>query len=103
MARVVPSNVVAFIRQAFSGLENDPLGQSLTLESSHAPVVGALVAMIDEVPQELLALIQPQEYVEFLASVAVLRTALANWSYGTHSAWQARITRLYGFREHPVV
>jgi hypothetical protein len=102
MARVVPSHVVEFINRSFTGFMTDASGQNMTLESSHATVVGPLIAMVDALPPELLAQVQPSDYMAFLASVAAMRTALENWSFGTHSAWQARLKPLPGFREHPV-
>jgi hypothetical protein len=74
----------------------------MSLESTHAPEVGALLALLDAVPQELLSLMPSSEYAAFLASLAALRTGLDSWRFGSHPAYQARIGVLPAYGRHPI-
>jgi hypothetical protein len=102
MPRVVPSEIVRYIEATVPKLADEPRGHFLALESGHAPFVAGLVDMLRALPPELLALIEPGEYTAFVASQSALKAALNNWSFGTHQAWQARVTIFPAFNRHPV-
>jgi hypothetical protein len=77
MPRVVPSQVVATIDQLFPFAAN-PAGAGVQLFEGHAAHVAALLALVDQIPPELIALDAPH-FTELTLSLAVMRNALDMW------------------------
>jgi len=76
MARVVPSQIVAFIDQNLSEL------QSGRLIVTHASVAGltAIAHLIDELPTELLT-ISGRDYSDLVHAVETIRNSVAFWQH----------------------
>ncbi len=102
MPLLTPSLIVRYIEASFPGVMAEPSLRSAALEAGHAMLVGPLVAQLDTLDQRHLALVEPDEYSAYIAAVAAMRTALNNWSFGTHHAWQARLVELKAYRRHPI-
>jgi len=77
MGRVVPSQVVAAIDQIFPFAAAPP-AQGVTLYDGHASSIAAVVALTEEIPEELFALDLP-DYVQLVLSLAVMRNAVDMW------------------------
>lgn len=75
MARVVPSQVVELIDKLFSSANFE---KKFCLDYSHTPQVAAIVSLVDKIPSELIASTE-QSYVEFVASLAALRSSIESW------------------------
>ena len=77
MPKVVPSQVVGVIDRMFPRVEERPF----VLNHGHSSDLTALIDLIDAIPPELLAL-EPDRYVEFIASCSAIRDALQKWRSG---------------------
>ena len=82
MPQVYPSQVVAFIKRIVPAIESHRQNQAaswdLTFDYSHAPVLAALVELIDRIPSELMPA-EAAKYAELLAAVAAIRMQLNVW------------------------
>ncbi len=82
MPEVVPSQIVEYIDLRFPrAREEADSGQAFQLGSNQAGVVGALLTLVAELPDNLLT-VDGERYAEFQESVAELRSALALWERG---------------------
>jgi hypothetical protein len=82
MPRVVPSHVVAVIERLFPEVIS---GRPFTLNSDQAEATRALLALVDQIPDELLPS-QESEYHALIIGRSTLHGALARWaSYLMHT------------------
>jgi hypothetical protein len=79
MPKVLPSQVVEAIDSLFGANRNELDGRAVT--HVHRAEVHALLALLDEVPRELIDL-RSAEYLEFTRCRAVLATSLVRWNLG---------------------
>jgi hypothetical protein len=79
MPKVLPSEVVEAIDSLFGANRNEIDGLAVT--HVYRAEVHALLALIDEVPKELIDL-RSVEYLEFTRCRAVLATSLVQWNLG---------------------
>jgi hypothetical protein len=77
--KVLPSEVVEAIDSLFGPSRNELDGRMVT--HAYRAEVHALLALLDEVPGELIDL-RSVEYLEFSRCRAVLATTLVRWNYG---------------------
>ena len=80
MPAVLPSHIVAAIDSMF-GSTRDEI-DNRAVRHSHKTQVHALLAMLAELPPQLIDL-NAQEYLEFSQCRGVLATALAEWNSAT--------------------
>lgn len=80
MPRVVPSEAVAVIHELFpfTATQVDQPQDHQTFHVGHAVAVAALVAVVDEIPSELIVL-EGREHAAFVAGMAILRNAILTW------------------------
>jgi len=99
MPQVVPRHVVTLIDQVLPGVKDQEKDKPVvTLEPAHAALVAGIVAMTDQVPAELLPA-DPNRYMELLAALSALRSALRMWE-GQGSTYTLR--NLPGFGYSPL-
>ena len=79
MPKVLPSQVVEAIDNLFGAKRNELDGRAVT--HVYRAEVHALLALLDEVPRELIDL-GSGEYLEFTRCRAVLATSLVRWNLG---------------------
>jgi hypothetical protein len=79
MPKVLPSQVVEAIDSLFGPNRNELDGRAVT--HVHRAEVHALLALLDEVPSDLIDL-RWTEYLEFTRCRAVLATSLPSWNLG---------------------
>jgi hypothetical protein len=79
MTKVLPSQVVEAINNLFGPNRNEIDGRAVT--HLYRAEVHALLALLDEVPRELIDL-PSTEYVEFTRCRAILATSLPSWNLG---------------------
>lgn len=80
MARVVPSQVRGFIKQAFPFTEtqiDSPAG-AVNLGFNFAIPLAAVLELVEQIPNELIA-IEGEDYVDFVSSIAAIRNVLQMW------------------------
>lgn len=77
MPRILPSQVVAAIDSMFGPNRNELDGHAVTYK--YRPEVHALLALLEEVPRELIDL-SAIDYLELTRCRAVLATSLARWN-----------------------
>jgi hypothetical protein len=94
VAKIVPSQVVQLIDRLFPWAASSQASR-LTLDDSAAASV--LVELVGHVPLELLPTNQA-DYMDFVCSVAALRSAVAGWESGRSKT----LDSVPGFRLHPV-
>lgn len=81
MARVVPSQVVAFIDKVFPNILKDGAKKDWHLNKVNQTDLAAILDLTDRIPEELLILEQ-QKYAQYLSSIATIRQYLAIWLGG---------------------
>jgi hypothetical protein len=81
--KVLPSQLVEAIDSLFGPNRNELDGRAVT--HAHRAEVHALLALLDEVPRELIDL-RSVEYLEFTRCRAVLATTLVRWNFGEIAA-----------------
>jgi hypothetical protein len=79
MPKILPSHVVEAIDSLFGSNRNELDGRALT--HIYRAEVHALLALLDEVPRELIDLASA-DYLEFTRCRAVLTTSLVRWNAG---------------------
>jgi hypothetical protein len=79
MPKVLPSQLVEAIDSLFGANRNELDGRVVT--HVYRAEVHALLALLDEVPRELIDL-RSVEYLEFTRCRAVLATSLVRWNLG---------------------
>jgi hypothetical protein len=79
MLKVLPSQVIQSIDSLFGANRNELDGRAVT--HVYRAEVHALLALLDEVPRELIDL-SPAEYLEFTQCRATLATSLVRWNLG---------------------
>src|SRR5688500_9215485 len=79
MPTVVPSQVVRYIDAVFPWAA-DENAQIANLDYTHSGRVAAIVALADAVPSHLLVL-RDDEYADYVAQLAVLRSRLPMWEH----------------------
>jgi hypothetical protein len=79
MPKILPSQVVVAIDSLFGPNRNELDGRAVT--HMHRAEAHALLALLDEVPRELVDL-PSDEYLEFTRCRAVLSTSLVRWNLG---------------------
>lgn len=90
MPTSVPSVVRDTIREMFPNVET---GGQLVLSYGHEQAVAGIVAMVDQIPDNLLTL-EPRQFARFLAAKEVLRTAVNFWQ--AHGSSGAPVTKIPG-------
>jgi len=80
MPRVVPSQVVEFIKAIFP----DDVLQGNTLDRGNAGELRGLVDLVDRIPEELLTM-NTQHYAILICSEGHIRERLASWSNDRNS------------------
>jgi hypothetical protein len=75
MPRVVPSQVISLIDQAFPSAKNR---KSFYLDRNHAESCAAIINLIEQLPSELLTL-PSQQYTELISAESAIKVALDNW------------------------
>lgn len=80
MARVFPSQVIAFIERMFpGGMQQSPEKiRTWQFPDTHAPTFAALIEIVDQIPPELMPA-EASKYVELTASRAAIREKLETW------------------------
>ena len=101
MARVSPSQVVAFIERMCPEIEKWTVAHSRAaqLNFGFAPELSALVRLIDEMPAELMPG-DADRYLEFVSSIAAIRDQLVTWQTRDRNGTLAYRTALGDL--HPV-
>ena len=79
MSKVLPSQIVEAIDSLFGANRNELDGRMVT--HNYRAEVHALLALLDQVPGELIDL-RSVEYLEFTRCRAVLATTLVRWNFG---------------------
>ena len=79
MPKVLPSQIVEAIDSLFGANRNELDGRMVT--HAYRPEVHTLLALLDEVPGELINL-RSVEYLEFTRCRAILATTLVRWNFG---------------------
>ena len=79
MPKILPSQLVEAIDSLFGANRNELDGRMVT--HFYRAEVHALLALLDEVPRELIDL-RSAEYLEFTRCRAVLATSLVRWNLG---------------------
>lgn len=98
MPRVVPSDVVKAIDRMFPQMaENPTVRPSVSADS--VPLIGALVSLVEAVPNDLLVL-DPGQYAELTASTAFLRTLPVRFQASRGS--QVAHMSMTGFEHNPI-
>jgi hypothetical protein len=104
MPRVVPTMVVELIDAAFKdqigsiGAAWQPKG------SSEGPALSGIVALVDEVPREFLAVLSPEDYAAFTVNVAAIRNQLELWLSGDKLLSHSPLYPVKGYEpDNPVV
>lgn len=77
MARVVPSQVVELIDQMFPQAK-DENQKAFSLEIIHLPQLSAIIALIEQIPPELINL-NGRYYMELEASMAAIKSSMQCW------------------------
>lgn len=77
MARVVPSQVVELIDQMFPQAK-DENQKAFGLEIIHLPQLSAIIALIEQIPPELINL-NGRYYMELEASKAAIKSSMQCW------------------------
>lgn len=77
MPRVVPSQVVRYVDQVFPWAA-DSQTKPAQLDFTHSSRVSAIVALAESVPEHLLVL-NDEQYADYVAQVAVLRSRIPMW------------------------
>lgn len=77
MARVVPSQVVEMIDQMFPQAK-DENQKAFSLELIHLPQLSAIIALIEQIPPELIKL-DGRQYMELEASKAAIKSSMQCW------------------------
>jgi hypothetical protein len=77
MPKVVPSQVVRYVDQVFPWA-SDSQAKPAQLDFTHSGRVSAIVALAESVPEYLLAL-NDEQYADYVAQVAVLRSRIPMW------------------------
>ena len=80
MPRVVPSQIIDFIDQAFPSAKDN---KSFYLDRNHAEHCLAIIDLIEQLPPELLA-ISGQPHIEFVSAKSAIKIALEQWKLRTH-------------------
>jgi hypothetical protein len=88
MPRVVPSQVVRYIDFAFDWA-NTTTGKAGKLDYTQSGRVSAIVALADAIPEHLLVL-QDNEYADYVAQLAILRSRIPMWEHHGASFPQRR-------------
>jgi hypothetical protein len=98
MPRVVPSQVLSFIRGTFPG---DDL-PAIRATPDQAPALAAIVRLVSEVPDELLTL-SGSDYNELLLGIEALKEAIERWKgYAGESTFTMQSVRRINGRD-PIV
>jgi hypothetical protein len=93
MPRVVPSQVVELIDKLFPWAKDQREGdQKNYLTAANAYSISAVLDLLQHVPSELITL-GPEDFAEFVSSVAVLRTLMQRWQIR-----DGQFTRIPGMR-----
>lgn len=81
MPYIVPSQVVSVIDKLFPRLndQNNAPGNEVTIDYTHLYSVCSVASLVDQIPQELLT-IQADDYAEYTASVAAIKTSIETWT-----------------------
>ena len=77
MPRIVPSQVVEVIKQSFPKLETV---KKFTLGYSNANSLVAIIALIEQIPSELIVL-SDKKYTEFVTAVAAIKYKIEQWNF----------------------
>ncbi|HEV2146147.1 MAG TPA: hypothetical protein VGR37_01890 [Longimicrobiaceae bacterium] len=94
--------MVSFLDQAFPSLRGGT--SDFYLDFSHAQTVAAALALIDELPAELYALLGTDQYALYTAAVAVVRNTLEGWHSGAHPGHQNQLRALVALHgRHPLI
>ncbi len=82
MARVLPSVVVAIIKQSYGEYLQAiaQRGDAGPLGAGDAHTVAAILSLVEQVPAELLSTIPPNLYVNLIAATGALRAAVDAWA-----------------------
>lgn len=91
MAKVIPSEVLKAIDSFYPSLVSNP--GSFEIDVSYALQIGAILELVDQIPAELI-IIEGEQYIFYLSSVAALRAALATLQSRGGSL---RLPKLQGF------
>jgi hypothetical protein len=81
MPRVHPSDIVSFIDRTFPYAADRAQALGYPLEAGNAGPLAALVALVDEVPEELIT-VTGYEYTALVATLGHLRQTLLAWQGG---------------------
>lgn len=84
-----PSQVVDFIDRVYPWANEDQ--ESVHLERPNAPTVGAILALVDQVPAQCLAAMPQGRQTDFTAAIGVLRYSLAMWQAPSHPGYQHQL------------
>lgn len=95
MARILPEDAVALIKQLFPDADNPNFNPAKQV----ADRLAAVLDVIDQVPSELILLDSPR-FGAFVANRAALRQVLSGWTQGTDLRGIAPVK---GFDKNPIV
>jgi len=99
MPRVVPSEVVEFIDDLYPAVRSGQPGVSFG--AGHSPALQALVRLVDEIPEELLA-VTGKDYIDLALGVEAIKTTLDFWTSrgtgGTVPGMKGYQTAVHGIR-----
>jgi hypothetical protein len=105
MARVVPSLVARAIEFTYRGAAEDLANGTRnfgSLEQDQAPSIAMVLALLEQIPVELLPT-DAKDLVVFHAACGAMRGALASWSGGGRPGHTARLTESAVFGGSPIV
>jgi hypothetical protein len=96
MPTVPPSQVVALIDLAFPWAASEASAGN-DLVASHAPSVGGIIALVDQLTPGVLSSLSPEEYAAFLGAIAAMRTSLGMWETPSHTGYAHRLRPMAEF------
>jgi|SRR5262245_19273449 len=104
MPKVVPLMVVDLIDAAFK----DAIGSIGAAWQPKAPTEGpalaGILALVDALPGQFLAVLSPEEYAAFIVNVAAIRNQLDMWQVGDKLFRQSPLYPVKGYApDNPVV
>lgn len=100
MTRVVPSQVVRFIADAFAW---STTRAGSRVDQDNALAIAAIIELVGQVPEANLAALGVEEHAHFLSAIAAMRAAVAGWRGVSHPSFAVPLAVLPGLRGwHPV-
>ncbi len=106
MPRVVPKMVLDLIDSAIDGArrqqEQIESGGNVQLfglsAAEHSPALAGVVALVDQLPPELLMGLSPEDYAALTVNLAAIRNQLATWQFADREMRRSIFGPVKGYR-----